>query len=93
MWEKRKKGFISGVVLSWCSGCGKCVDGCGHGVLEMKHDGNDRYASIGHQERCSGCGKCADMCRRGAVIISDNKVSGPKKEVYESIMSAFFAAL
>lgn len=41
-----------------CSGCGKCVHHCLHGVLSLVDNGSCRFVNVTDASRCSGCGRC-----------------------------------
>lgn len=51
-------------VTDACTGCGKCVDKCLFGMIEVV----DRKAQIG--EFCRGCGSCAHNCPESAIKLS-----------------------
>lgn len=41
-----------------CTGCGRCIDVCPHGVFVM----NNKKASIADKDLCMECGACALNC-------------------------------
>lgn len=45
-----------------CTGCGRCVEVCGHGAAVMA----DGVAGGGTREKCRGCGQCCAVCPGGA---------------------------
>lgn len=52
-----------------CIGCGKCVDRCFFGAIEIKEipGSKNRVASI-NEEKCMGCGLCVIGCDQKALI-------------------------
>ena len=53
---------------SACVDCGKCVDRCQFGALEMS-DGSLAF----HQDRCYGCGLCVSTCPTYAITLVDKQ--------------------
>lgn len=49
-----------------CTGCGRCVEVCPHGVFEMQ----DKRASVTDRDRCMECGACAKNCEFNAITVS-----------------------
>lgn len=49
-----------------CTGCGRCVEVCPHGVFELK----DKKVSAAHADRCMECGACAINCAFRAVTVN-----------------------
>ncbi len=49
-----------------CTGCGKCIDVCPHGVFIM----NNKKASITDKDLCMECGACALNCEFGAISVN-----------------------
>ena len=59
-----------------CIGCGKCVEDCVNGYIELVIDKNgNRIASFVERGRCLECGHCNAICPQGA--ISGGKVEIP----------------
>ncbi len=66
-----------------CRACGKCVEACPKGLIELIPYKN-KYAVVcstkekgkavkeGCQTGCIGCGVCKKVCERGAIVIKDN---------------------
>ena len=62
---------------SRCTGCGRCVDVCPHGVFVVQDatssgcgcggSASRRQAVLAHRERCMECGACAKNCATGAI--------------------------
>ena len=48
----------------WCSGCGKCVERCGQGALEID-EGRARV----NKDKCVLCGYCGSVCPQFAIKI------------------------
>ncbi|MEI6845593.1 MAG: 4Fe-4S dicluster domain-containing protein [Candidatus Firestonebacteria bacterium] len=48
-----------------CTGCGVCVDTCGHNVLEMK----EAIAVRARPQDCDGAGICVAVCPVGAITL------------------------
>jgi 2-oxoglutarate ferredoxin oxidoreductase subunit delta len=55
------------VRVSWCKGCGLCVDYCNLGVLEM--DG--ALPRVVDAEKCSRCLLCEAICPDFAIRVVD----------------------
>lgn len=53
-----------GYLVSECIGCGRCVDVCPQGALQLTEDGVLRAV-----ERCTGCGACVEACPAGAMVL------------------------
>jgi NAD-dependent dihydropyrimidine dehydrogenase PreA subunit len=49
-----------------CTGCGRCVEVCPHGVFAMR----DKRANLTDRDRCMECGACAKNCEFGAITVS-----------------------
>jgi len=58
--NRRKKLHID----FWCEGCGKCVERCGQGALELSNG----KANV-NQEKCVLCGYCGSVCPQFAIKI------------------------
>jgi len=50
---------------SECSGCGKCLDVCPHGVLKIENG----KAAITDKNLCMECGACAMNCPSSAISV------------------------
>lgn len=48
-----------------CTGCGRCVEVCPHGVFRM----HDKKAAITDKDLCMECGACALNCEFGAINV------------------------
>lgn len=48
-----------------CSGCGRCVEVCPHGVFAMR----GARAYITDRDKCMECGACVKNCRTGAIAV------------------------
>ncbi len=48
-----------------CTGCGRCVEVCPHGVFALETD----RARITDRDACMECGACARNCPVGAVEV------------------------
>jgi 2-oxoglutarate ferredoxin oxidoreductase subunit delta len=55
------------IKVSWCKGCGLCVDYCNRGVLEMR----DGLPVVLQAEKCSRCLMCEVICPDFAITVSD----------------------
>ena len=53
------------IKVSWCKGCGLCVEYCNRGVLEM----NGTKPRVVQAERCSRCLQCEAICPDFAIDI------------------------
>jgi len=49
-----------------CTGCGRCVEVCPHGVFEMR----DKRAAVTDRDRCMECGACALNCEFNAITVN-----------------------
>jgi len=58
------------VKVSWCKGCGLCVEYCKRGVLEM--DGV--LPIITDAEKCNRCLQCEVICPDFAIEVRDGEV-------------------
>jgi NAD-dependent dihydropyrimidine dehydrogenase PreA subunit len=48
-----------------CTGCGRCVEVCPHGVFEL----SDEKARVVDRDGCMECGACAGNCAFGAIKV------------------------
>ncbi len=55
------------IKVSWCKGCGLCVDYCSLGVLEMS-DGLPKVVKL---EKCTRCMQCEVICPDFAIRVTD----------------------
>ena len=55
------------VKVSWCKGCGLCVEYCKRGVLEMR----DGLPLVLQAEKCSRCMMCEVICPDFAITVSE----------------------
>jgi 2-oxoglutarate ferredoxin oxidoreductase subunit delta len=53
--------------VSWCKGCGLCVDYCNLGVLEM----NGTLPEVVKIEKCSRCMQCETICPDFAIRVTE----------------------
>jgi len=51
-----------------CSGCGKCLDVCPHGVLNLE---NNKVAIV-DKNSCMECGACKMNCPMSAITVEAN---------------------
>jgi NAD-dependent dihydropyrimidine dehydrogenase PreA subunit len=51
-----------------CTGCGRCVEVCPHGVFAIQAT-NGRKAEIVKRDSCMECGACAKNCLSEAVTV------------------------
>ena len=49
-----------------CTGCGKCVEVCPHGVFLIR----DKKVFIADRDRCMECGACANNCEFSAIRVN-----------------------
>ena len=62
--------YLKNVVTLWfdpglCTGCGRCVEVCPHGVFEKI--GN--LVEVRNRDRCIECGACMMNCAFGAIRV------------------------
>jgi len=55
------------IKVSWCKGCGLCVDYCKLGVLEMK----GTLPEVVNIEKCSRCMQCEVICPDFAIRVTE----------------------
>jgi len=60
------------VKVSWCKGCGLCVDYCNRGVLEMQ----DTLPVVVQAERCTRCMLCEAVCPDFALAVTEKEPGG-----------------
>jgi NAD-dependent dihydropyrimidine dehydrogenase PreA subunit len=64
--------YLSGVstlklAAEKCTGCGRCVEVCPHGVFEI----HNHRAQIIALDNCMECGACAQNCAFGALSVKN----------------------
>ena len=60
--------------VSWCKGCGLCVDYCSRGAIEM--DGV--VPRVVDADRCTRCMQCEAICPDFAIEIKDRGTPAPE---------------
>ena len=55
------------IKVSWCKGCGLCVDYCHLGVLEM----NGTLPRVVRLDKCTRCMQCEVICPDFAIRVTD----------------------
>ena len=55
------------IKVSWCKGCGLCVDYCHRGVLEMEGP----LPKVVQLDRCNKCMQCEVICPDFAIRVLD----------------------
>ncbi len=55
------------IKVSWCKGCGLCVDYCNLGVIEM----NGAVPKVVKLEKCTRCMQCEVICPDFAIRVTD----------------------
>ena len=51
-----------------CTGCGRCLTGCAHGVLAFSHRNHRKVMGIVEPTACTGCMACVPPCPVGALV-------------------------
>ncbi len=72
------------ISTSKCTGCGKCIERCKHGVLKLRYIDEKAYAWHAYPGNCIGCGKCAKACKQNAIEITE--LSGIMQESFDQII-------
>lgn len=75
----KNKIIFTPVINTQCTGCGKCVQKCRHGVLEMKNELGRFYARTSQPDNCRGCEKCRQVCPTDAIHILTKEIINPSK--------------
>ncbi len=65
--SKSKTPPVIEIKVSWCKGCGLCVDYCNLGVLEM----NGTKPKVVKLEKCTRCMQCEVICPDFAIRVKD----------------------
>jgi heterodisulfide reductase subunit A len=63
------EGVVSHVNEELCRGCGKCVEACPYGAVELVEEEGDVTVARVQEALCKGCGSCAVACPTGAASI------------------------
>ncbi|MCU0241382.1 MAG: 4Fe-4S binding protein [Vicinamibacteria bacterium] len=58
--------------ISWCKGCGLCIDYCNLGVLKMKGVKPEVVAI----DKCTRCMQCEVICPDFAIKVTDAAAAG-----------------
>lgn len=64
--------WIMEVDLSKCNGCGKCVEACPTGAIEIveeREGGKKRRWAVRDETLCLGCGVCYSVCKFDAIAM------------------------
>jgi 2-oxoglutarate ferredoxin oxidoreductase subunit delta len=64
------------VKVSWCKGCGLCVEYCNRDVLKME----GVLPQVVHAERCTRCLQCEVICPDFAIEVKEGTVETPEAE-------------
>ena len=57
------------VLVSKCTGCGKCLKACDDGAIM----GKAKFVHVIDQRKCTQCGACREACPEGAVVLAGAK--------------------
>lgn len=57
------------ILVSKCTGCGKCLEACEDGAIM----GKARFVHVVDQRKCSQCNRCLEACPEGAVVTAGAK--------------------
>jgi NAD-dependent dihydropyrimidine dehydrogenase PreA subunit len=52
-----------------CTGCGRCIEVCPHGVFEMAERNGKKRARLVARKACMECGACRMNCPSGAIEV------------------------
>ncbi len=52
------------VLVSKCTGCGKCLQACDDGAIL----GTAKFVHVINQKKCTQCGQCLEVCPEGAIV-------------------------
>ena len=64
---KKKTQAAIEIKVSWCKGCGLCVDYCNLGVLEM----SGTLPKVVKLEKCTRCMQCEVICPDFAIRVTE----------------------
>jgi 2-oxoglutarate ferredoxin oxidoreductase subunit delta len=71
--RKQKAPPLIEIKVSWCKGCGLCVDYCNLGVLEM----NGTLPQVVKLDKCTRCMQCEVICPDFAIRVTDPPQKAP----------------
>ncbi len=57
------------VLVSKCTGCGKCIKACDDDAIL----GKAKFVHVINQKKCTQCGACLEACPEGAIVRAGNK--------------------
>lgn len=57
------------VLVSKCTGCGKCLKACDDDAIL----GKAKFVHVINQRKCTQCGACREVCPEGAVVLAGAK--------------------
>ncbi len=64
-----KLAFVAEMEEDLCRGCGRCVEVCMHGAVEIAEAGDGMQQAKHMPIPCTGCGVCVSVCPSGALSL------------------------
>jgi NAD-dependent dihydropyrimidine dehydrogenase PreA subunit len=65
--RRRNRNKVIHVVEHNCTGCGRCVKRCSHGVLALEKNATGTLVTVKYPDRCTVCGDCLGKCKFDAL--------------------------
>ncbi len=66
-------GYLKPEVSNKCIGCGRCVEFCPEGAIELEVQKNGKKKAKVDLKYCKGCGLCAEVCPVKAIEMKSKR--------------------